>query len=108
MKKEILKIIEDSAFQDTSIKIADLSNVTQLGKYVFADCYKLKTVKLNDNLKVIENGLFCDCQSLKKINLPENITKMGGYIFNNCSNLKEINIPITVPSIIVGINDNTF
>ena len=53
----------------------------------------LKTIKLPDSIKKIENNAFANCSSLENISLPNTVVEIGHDAFAHCSSLKALNIP---------------
>lgn len=81
------------AFQFTAIESIDLTNtnIISLGDYMFADCKKLKTVKLPSTLKNIWNHAFCN-STLSSITLPPSLAKINDWAFQN-TQLEKVVIP---------------
>ena len=81
------------AFQKTAIESIDLTNtqLISLGDYMFADCKKLKTVKLPSTLKNIWNHAFCN-STLSSITLPPSLAKINDWAFQN-TQLEKVVIP---------------
>ena len=102
-------------------------NINDIPKYFFANCSKLKSFCIPDNIKKIETGAFWlnmeleevtipgsvksiekgafyYCTSLKKVKLEEGLKSIGNKAFERCEYLEEIEIPSTVES----IGDNAF
>ena len=74
-----------------SIFIPD--NVTIIGEYAFAYCFKLQTaVFKNSSLQELKDRAFFLCRSLQFINLPDTVKEMGRSVFYSCS-LQVISIP---------------
>lgn len=73
-----LKVMMDSAFQDSSLISVDLSK-TQLTK--------------------INTSVFSGCDSLKEVKLPKTLTSIRYLSFDGTKSLKEITIPSKVESI---------
>lgn len=86
-----VKRIEREAFYNTKIEKAVIPMCEYIGKYAFADCEKLKAVKLGENVEVRELA-FTNCKNLHKINL-EGVTHVGGAAFKNCSNIESVKLP---------------
>ena len=68
-----------------------MEKIIRISSYAFANCEKLKTVKLGNNFKKISKCAFENCKSLSKINL-ENIEAIKERAFENCTALKSINL----------------
>ncbi len=75
------------------------SAVTEIGDGAFSSCKKLKTIKLNEGLKVIGERAFYGCTKLTSISVPKGVTKIGAYAFTSCRALAEINLPDSVREI---------
>ena len=96
--------IENGAFSGditcrdlTEMSIPD--SVTAMDGNVFADCKKLKTVKLSNNLPYVQMGTFENCTALENVTLPENIKIIASSAFYNCSALKSIELPESLEKI---------
>lgn len=91
----VVTSIEYAAFANcpniVSVIISD--SVTEMGRNVFQNCEKLKSVILPSGLTSIEQYTFDGCSSLEQIQLPDSVTEVGGYAFRGCTALKSIEIP---------------
>ena len=74
------------------------SSVIDLNAYAFYDQDELKTVKLNDGLKIIKEGTFIDCKSLTEITVPDSVISIGTVILSG-SGVETIRIPASVSKI---------
>ena len=72
--------------------------VTEVGNYSFANCGKLKKVKLSESILSLPSFVFCNCSSLSDINLSDNLTTIGNKSFENTA-LGNITIPKSVTTI---------
>lgn len=77
--------IPDEAF----LMCSKLSSITigsaeSIGKDAFSGCLVLKSVKLPENLRVINSGAFRDCISLGSIALPDSVEKISAEAFYSC------------------------
>ena len=74
--------------------VLNLSSVTKLGDYAFANCSSITNVILNESLnnESLGQGVFMNCSSLKEIELPSSITNFTPKLFNNCSSLESVTI----------------
>ena len=85
--------IGQSAFAETSFTRLEIpSHITELGIGVFQGCPNLEYVKINGQVKNLENYMFQDCVNLRKVELPESIIHIYGYVFSNCESLEEVNL----------------
>ena len=93
------------AFEKTAIVSIDLSNteLISLGDYMFADCPKLKTVKLPSTLKYIWNHAFTG-SNLSSITLPPSLQKIDKWAFQN-TQLTNVVIPTSTTQIGEGAFD---
>ena len=82
----------------TSITIP--SSVISIGTYAFAYCYKLRSVTLNNGLKLIDFKAFADCTSLSSITIPSSVEFIGGYAFSGCSSLEKIIFQSSTPPLL--------
>ncbi len=76
------------------------------------DVPNLKSVKLPNSVKVIDELAFFGATGLSSINLPGTITTIGEMAFCGCSSLKTVTVPMTVTNIEdlafgFGIDDQT-
>lgn len=94
------------AFQKTAIESIDLTNtqLISLGDYMFADCKKLKTVKLPSTLKNIWNHAFTG-STLSSITLPPSLQKIDEWAFQE-TQLKNVVIPTNCSRIEKGAFDS--
>jgi serine/threonine protein kinase len=61
--------------------------------YAFADCQRLKMIKLPPTVTAIGDSAFADCADLEILDLPQKLTSIGGAAFNRCFSMKSISIP---------------
>ena len=66
-----------------------------IGRYMFSDSKKLKTIVLPDNTLRIDNSAFYDCDLLKTVTIPEGCTEID-QAFTFCENLESVNFPSTL------------
>ncbi len=80
----------------TELILADSIKTIQHG--AFSDC-NLKSVKLPNQLEVIEAMAFYLNSSLKSIILPRTVQSIGNSAFEECSSLESIYLPQTIKTI---------
>ena len=68
------------------------STVTEIGKYTFFECKRLREVVLKEGLERINNGLFHNCESLASIKFPSTMKEIGDQAFLNCTNLTSVSL----------------
>jgi len=76
-----------SAKVKKNVKIS--SKTTKMSKIAFAGT-KVKTVTLNNKVKVIPKGAFCNCSKLTAIKNTDSIEKINYAAFTRCSKLTDI------------------
>lgn len=104
-----------------NLKNFDLSNITKIGSYAFADCASIIDFdipgwmdKIPDGLlqgtgigyvvfpetvKEIGNDTFNNCTNLSYIKFSNSVTDIGNYAFYGCTALDAVDIPGTVINI---------
>jgi len=94
----------------TAITADELSGITKIGKYAFAQCNKLTSVVIPNNITTIGAHSF-EFSGLTSIVIPDSVTELGyeklgpgGYCFYICVNLQSV----TLPNNIKTIYDSTF
>jgi len=98
----ITEIGNESFFGCESLELDDigLTNVTKFGDYAFAYCNNLchitqnNTLKFNDELKSLGNGVFKGCKDIVHVELPTTINNLTYELFNYCSNLESIEFKV--------------
>lgn len=126
---KVYGVIGTLAFYNcTSLKVANLENVTEVGVQAFLNCKSLNTVKLPkvkvlkegafsyeakagtaapsiteiilpDTLEVLEKEVFAGCKMLKEISIPEGIKAIPNFSFYLCSALEKVTLPNSVTEI---------
>lgn len=72
--------------------------VDRIGAYAFHG-QKLRTIKLTDNIRAVDDCAFKDCIQLDSIYLGAGIEEIGKESFNNCKSIKLIQLPKSLKSI---------
>ena len=84
-----VKSLEAYAFSDTAITDVIIPfNVTTWESYVFSECKKLTTVRVESSL--IGGFAFTSCTALTSLTISANCTKIGTCMLTYCSSLTEI------------------
>lgn len=82
--------ISEYAFRRSGLESVVIpDNFKTLGNSLFAECSKLKQVKIGSGLTSIPTSCFYGT-SIITITIPSNITYIGGSAFQNCYKLKEV------------------
>ena len=74
-----------------SLKIYD--GVKYIDDGVFTDFKLLETVTLPDSITSIRREAFMNCESLKSINIPKNVQYIAEYAFAYCDSLRNVDLP---------------
>lgn len=78
--------------------------VTSIGIGAFANCDKLKTVKLPDSVTSVGTASFYECMNLNEVNLGNSVVSIGANAFMHCMSMKKL----TIPQSIEVIGDGAF
>ena len=70
-----------------------------LSSSVFADCKKLKSVKLPKNLEVLPFSAFKNCVNLETVTLPDSLIEIQDDAFYGCTGLEKLHIPAYVEAL---------
>ena len=100
-----IKIIDNVLFEELYyLKKLILNDViVKINKKSFAKC-DLESIKLPENIEIIEEDSFYNCDKLKEIVLPPNLKEIGKGAFYDCEKLQEI----ILPDKLEYINDSVF
>ena len=86
----------------TSLESIEIpASVSKLANYLFEGCTALKTVTLNEGLKIIGYATFRNCTSLETVDLPSSLTKIDNYAFQGAG-LKQLNISPNTQNLILN------
>ena len=80
--------------------------VTNIGDFVFFDCYMLENIQIPDSVSAIGNQAFSYCPGLTSLELPDSVQAIGSYAFENCTSLTSVVIPEGVPFLNYGVFQN--
>lgn len=83
--------LKDCCFENTNLKVIDLSGITALGDGVFFDCFSLREIILPETITEIPVDFCRKCQCLDKIDLSH-VKFIGRSAFSGCSNLDTGNL----------------
>ena len=75
------------------------SSVTEIDKLAFSDCFQLREVVFNEDLKKIGKAAFAGCVHLQCIRLPSTLNEIGECAFDNCTNLRKVELHEGLPTI---------
>jgi surface protein len=66
---------------------------TTIGYRSFADCPRLRTLNISDDLTSVEDYAFSNCPSLTTVVLPDSVGTIGIGAFQLCTSLSSIRLP---------------
>lgn len=95
---EIIEYIGENEDVEVPEEI-DGIKVTSIGTNAFKNNNNIKSVKLPDNIQIINSSAFENCKALESINIPENIEKIKDSAFKNCIKLDNIELGKSLTSI---------
>lgn len=94
--------IPDGLFlKNDNIKIADLSNVTSIGKQAFYQS-SIEEVIMGDSVEKIDEAAFAFCSKLQNVKLSENLTAIPVNCFYEDKSLTDLYLPDSVKRIALG------
>lgn len=79
-----VSLLEEGAFQGTSLHSANLANcgqLTAIGAWAFADTPNLTDVQLPSSVEAIGDGAFFYSTSLHQVNLPSKLARINDFTF---------------------------
>ncbi|MDE5599893.1 MAG: leucine-rich repeat domain-containing protein, partial [Ureaplasma sp.] len=93
-----LSEIRNYAFSGTGIiDITIKNNLSTLGEYIFYNCKKLKTAKIESTkISILSGHIFQNCSNLTSVSISSSIYNIDQYAFDGCSSLRTINIPSSI------------
>ncbi|MBE6584131.1 MAG: leucine-rich repeat domain-containing protein [Ruminococcaceae bacterium] len=63
-----------------------------------------KSVKINDNTKILYDSALKDCSAISSLELPSDVRDIGSSAFSGCKKLKSI----TLPDSVINVGDHAF
>ena len=92
-----LSFVGDYAFSESGIdSVRFASDLQEIGKYAFGNCYNLKSVEIPGNVVRIGAGAFYECFGLQSIVVGEGTRYLDSYCFYQCSEVQTISLPSTI------------
>lgn len=89
---ESLSSIGERAFRNTALNEIEIPGSVKTLYRLFEGCRQLKSVKINEGVESLKEGLFSSCTSIEKLKIPTTVKEIDGNIFTNCAALEEIAI----------------
>ena len=86
-----------SPLYDCQAETVEISSITSVGNYAFAQCTQLGSITIPAGTTSIGNNAFEGCSALVTITIPDSIANIGSSAFRNCSALTEFMIPDSAP-----------
>lgn len=88
-----------------NLETVSLSNVEEIGNFMFADCWNLKTVTVDNELNRINKYAFAGCSNLESLPIAENVNFIGELAFYKCASAEG---DYVWPSSISVVEDGVF
>ena len=73
--------------------------VTDIKKYTFCNCNKIKNIILPNGLETIGSNAFNSCRGLTEVRLPNNLSSIGSNAFAGCVSLNKVEFGLGVTNI---------
>lgn len=91
-----VKNIVSSAFHGCenliSVNIDNTCQISSIPRYLFDECKSLKSISLNDNIKIINKGAFSQCFNLEYILLSGNVNELYLNAFDGCVSISSLTL----------------
>ena len=85
--------IYEYAFANSGLRSITIpSNVLQLNASAFEGCPLLRTVTVEEGLRVVKGSAFKDCTGITSIALPSTLTELDLAALNGCTSLQSITL----------------
>jgi len=78
-----------------SVGSIDLSNVTEIGDYLFYNCKSLKSVTFGPSLTSIGLAAFGSCTNLTSVSFGKNLTSIDNYAFYS-TGIRNVSMPMSL------------
>ncbi|MBQ7501403.1 leucine-rich repeat domain-containing protein [bacterium] len=93
--------LDDSAFANCErLKRVRLPyGLTSIGEYAFYKCVSLTSVIIPEKVASIGEGAFASCSSLTSVSMSDGLTSIGAWAFDECSSLTSVSLPDGLTSI---------
>ena len=85
------------------VRMAD-GGVTNIGAHAFSRCYNLQNVVLPEGLKVIDDNAFEFCRSLTKMVIPLTVTDIRFEAFRECTGVTDVYFRMTTATQLSGFD----
>ena len=98
----VTKIPDYLLYENEGVTVMALPHVETIGSHAYANCSKLTTLNLGDNLKRVENAAFQYCNNITKLTFPSTIEYIGDEAFSGCNSVTEVTLGSSLKEI--GVN----
>ncbi len=75
-----VKKVGSGAFSGTKLKHVTIPAGTSFGSYAFSSCTDLKSVRIEEGVKILSSGMFSQC-GFKTVTIPASVTEIGEHAF---------------------------
>ena len=88
------------------LKTVKISNCVKRLEETFSECYNLRKFNMPTGLRYLDDSTFYGCRKLRKIEIPDAVERIGWHTFGACSDLRKIKLPQNLITISHGSFDN--
>lgn len=85
--------LSETMFAKSGLKSIDIYATSSIPKFAFANCEKLTTVNIHNNLYSIGYGAFTGCSSLTQVNIIGTLSLIDEQSFYDCESLSSFTFP---------------
>ena len=75
--------------------LIDIPKISDIDEGTFGFCYKLPTLPITENIRVISEDCFEHCYALKEIIIPKSVKRIEALAFRNCRGLTRVSFEET-------------
>ena len=100
---DLKKAINQCSLDGIMLDLSNITDLTIIPESAFANCEKLKSIKLPDTIISIEENAFYNCKNLESFIFPRSIQKIGKKAFAVCTSLRKIDLPDTITELPEGL-----
>lgn len=92
-------VAENRVYQGAIRRVEIGSGITEIGNYMFINCFNLEHIMIPDTVTRIGTGAFQNCYGLTSIAIPPSVTSLGDSIFVNCYSLLRLELPSGITAV---------
>lgn len=104
----VKEIMPYTFYKNGNIKVLNINNTGNIGKYAFYGCDSIQIVRLGGSIINIGESAFEGCKALEKISIPNSVITLEPYSFSDCSSMQEISLCNGVTTLGNGVFSGCF